>query len=45
MNSDKPLYSFTDSKSSFDTIVASKRLKELWLMNDISELRRDYKDN
>lgn len=40
-----PLYVFTDSKSIFDTITASKRLKELRLMNDIADIRRAYKDN
>lgn len=40
-----PLYVFTDSKSIFDTITASKRLRELRLMNDISEIRREYKVN
>lgn len=40
-----PLYLFTNSKIIFDTITASKRLQELRLMNDISEIRRAYKSN
>lgn len=40
-----PLYVFTDAKSIFDTITASKRLRELRLMNDISEIRRAYRAN
>lgn len=40
-----PLYVFTDSKSVFDTITASKRLKKLRLMNEIAYIRRAYRDN
>lgn len=39
------LYVFTDAKSIFDTITASKGLWELRLMNNISEIRRAYKEN
>ena len=39
-----PLFLFTDSKSIFDTITASKRLRELRLMNEISDIRQAYKD-
>lgn len=45
MNIDIPLYIFTDSKSIFDTITASKRLRELRLMNDIADIRRAYRVN
>ena len=40
-----PLYIFTDSKSIFDKITASKRLREIRLMNEISEIRRAYKSD
>ena len=36
---------FTDSKSIFDTITASKRMKELRFLNEIADIRRAYKDN
>lgn len=44
MKVDIPLFLFTDSKSIFDTVTASKRLRELRLMNEISDVRRAYKD-
>ena len=37
-----PLYVFTNCKSIFDTITASKRLRELRLMNEIANIRRAY---
>lgn len=40
-----PLFIFTDSKSIFDTITASKRLRELRLMNKVADFRRAYKHN
>ena len=40
-----PLYVFTDCKSIFDTITASKRLCELRLMNEIGDIRRAYRVN
>ena len=40
-----PLFIFTDYKSIFDTITASKHLRELRLMNDISDIRRAYRQN
>lgn len=40
-----PLYIFTDCKSIFDTITASKRLRELRLMNEIADIRRAYRQN
>lgn len=43
MNINLPLYIFTESKSIFDTITASKHLKELRLMNDMSEIRCAYR--
>lgn len=45
MKVDLPLYIFTDAKSIFDTITASKRLRELRLMTDIADIRRAYKHN
>jgi len=45
MHIDLPLYVFTDCKSIFDTITDSKRLRELRLMNEISDIRRAYRDN
>jgi len=44
MSIDIPLYIFTDAKSIFDTITASKRLRELRLMNEISDVRRAYRE-
>ncbi|CDF35631.1 unnamed protein product [Chondrus crispus] len=43
MNMDIPLFIFTDCKSIFDTITASKRLRELRLMNEIADIRRAYR--
>ena len=40
-----PLYVFTDCKSIFDTITASKRLRELRLRNEIADIRRAYRVN
>lgn len=40
-----PRFVFTDAKSIFDTITASKRLRELRRMTDISEIRRACKEN
>lgn len=45
MKIDVPLYIFTDSKSIFDTITASKRLRELRLMNDVTDICRAYRVN
>jgi len=45
MSLDLPLYIFTDCKSIFDTITASKRLRELRLMNEIADIRRAYRQN
>lgn len=45
MKVDVPLCTYTDAKSIFDTITASKLLRELRLMNDISDIRRAYKHN
>lgn len=45
MEIDVPLYLFTDSKSIFDTITASKRLRELRLTNAVVDIRRAYKDD
>lgn len=38
-----PFYIFIDCKSIFDTITASKRLRELRLMNEIADIRRAYR--
>jgi len=40
-----PLYIFTDSKFIFDTITASKHLRELRLMNEIADIRHAYREN
>lgn len=40
-----PLYIFTSSESIFDTITASKRLRELRLVIDIVDIRRAYRAN
>jgi hypothetical protein len=40
-----PLDVFTDWKSIFDTITASKRLRELRLMNEIADIRRANREN
>lgn len=45
MNIYVPLYIFTNVKSIFDKITASKRLRELQLINDIADIRRAYKRN
>ena len=37
------LYVFTDCESIFDTITASKRFRELRLMNEIADIRRAYR--
>lgn len=43
MNKKIPLFILTDTKSIFDTLTTSRRLRELRLMNDISEIRRAYR--
>lgn len=45
MKSNLPLYILTESKIIFDTVKASKKLKELHLMNDMSEIGRAYRNN
>lgn len=45
MKLDLPLYIFTDAKSIFETLAASKRQREQSLMNYISGVGRAYKDN
>lgn len=45
MHIEMPLYIFTDYKSIFDTITASKRLRELRLMNEIADIRRAYRQS
>lgn len=45
MTSDILPYIFTNAKSIFDTITASKRLRELRMMNKITDGRRAYKQD
>lgn len=37
-----PLDMLTDSKSIFNTVITSRRLREIRLMNNIAEIRRAY---
>lgn len=45
MSRNIPLFIFTDSKSIFDTVTASKRLREVRLMDGVADFRRAYKHN
>lgn len=45
MRSYVSLYIITDAKSIFDTTTASKRDRELQLMNEIADARRAFKQN
>lgn len=40
-----PLYTFTDTKSILDTITISESLHELWLINDVADIWRAYKES
>lgn len=45
MKVDISIYTFTDDKSIFDTITASKHPRELQLMNDMCDICLAYKQN
>lgn len=44
MEKNRSLFISTGRKAVFDTITASKRLKEVWMMNDPADLCRAYND-